>query len=94
MLDFESQAHKCQARVMPPINLHAAGERPVFCHFVKARLPGCKMHVEQKRLIIEHYGRMWCIGSGNYLVFRDDGEIMVMPPSAFLSVYKENKYAN
>lgn len=90
MIDYTSETHKAQARKMPRLSKWWFKERSLFDHFVKSRLPGCTITIEHKALVIQYNDKMWCIGSGKYLVFRDDGQISVMFPSSFHDVWKPN----
>lgn len=59
-----------------------------FFNFIKGRIAKPKLYYECKALFIRVGRKSYRIMSGQYLVFRDDGEILVMGPSSFHDVFK------
>jgi len=90
MNSYECENLTCVAKKMPAIRPYWTQSRREFEGFIKKRMTKSKFTVESKALIIINCGKMYRIMSGQYFVFRSDGERLVMFPSSFHDVWKQD----
>lgn len=90
MNSYECESFTCVAKKMPAIKPHWTQSRQSFEEFIRKRTTKAKFTVECKALIIVNCGKTYRIMSGQYFIFRSDGERLVMFPTSFHDIWKKN----
>ena len=90
-MNYTVKEFNCQAKRLPKMGKLALDipnvEQQIFFRFVNTRLNKVKYYYEHKVLFINAGGKSHSVMSGQYVVIKEDGDIIVVGPNAFKDLF-------